>query len=111
MILIVHPEAMWFFGATRTLLLGWYACIFLWWASTRFSARVSDGRHTSGPTAIFLLVYDIAIKSGCQLTKLLSAAAASESDDLTCHLSTTSAGTSSSTNPVLLSGVSWKRDQ
>ena len=23
--------------------------------------RVSDGRHTSGPIAIFLLVYDIAI--------------------------------------------------
>ena len=65
--------------------------------------------------SIFLLVYDIAIKSGCHLTKLISAAAASESEMCLPDLSSTSVGTSSSKIPVHLSGtvvgVSWKRDQ
>ena len=38
--------------------------------------RVSDGRHTSGPMESVLLVYDIATKSGCHLTKLISSASA-----------------------------------
>ena len=72
---------------------------------------MSDVKHTSDPMENFLLVYDIAKKSGCNLTRLISAAAASESEMCLPDLSTTSVGTSSSTNPVRLSGVSWKRDQ
>ena len=48
----VHPEAVYFGSAVR---IGSYVWSFLLKASNRFSARVSDGLHTSGPRAGFLV--------------------------------------------------------
>ena len=77
------------------------------YASTSFSACLTASLHTSCPKAIFLMDWDLAIKSGCHLPRIISNATVSKSEICFPDFTTIAEGTSSKSS---LSESVWLRE-